>query len=56
LVLNIPYDKIELISGTLSKEYCNRYVFLLYNIINDAYEIYEYDIMVYIFYTAIEHN
>jgi len=44
LALNVPYEKIELISGTLSKEYCNRYVFLLYNIIEDAYEIYDYDI------------
>ncbi|ORX85721.1 hypothetical protein BCR32DRAFT_265469 [Anaeromyces robustus] len=49
---NIPYEKIRLISGTLSKEFCNRYVFLLYNEMTEAYEIYDYDIMVYkkIFY------
>ncbi|OUM69238.1 hypothetical protein PIROE2DRAFT_2947 [Piromyces sp. E2] len=45
LFLNIPYEKIELISGTMSKEFCNRYVFLIYNHIVNAYEIYDYDIM-----------
>lgn len=42
--LNIPYERIELISGALSKEFCNRYVFLLFNESTDSYEIYDYDV------------
>ncbi|ORX47838.1 hypothetical protein BCR36DRAFT_355240 [Piromyces finnis] len=45
LFLNIPREKIDLISGTLSKEFCNRYLFLIFNYINNAYEIYDYDLI-----------